>query len=87
VTADTVSQSALAAAAGVTVSATASCPAGKKVLGGGARAGVTAGPAQRVVLKESYASGPSSWTGVAIVITALAAANRGTITVSAVCTV
>jgi hypothetical protein len=80
-------QSAANAGAGTTISATASCPAGKKLLGGGGRSGATAAAQERrVVLKESYPSGAGSWTVVALVINNLTGGTRATVAAAAVCT-
>ena len=79
--------SAANAARNVFTSATATCPAGKVLLGGGARV-TTTSTAERAQLVSSYASGAASWTATGVVaITALGAGLTMTVTAQAVCTV
>jgi len=76
--------------AGTQFSATASCAAGKVVLGGGAQVTVTGGATQqaKVMLTASYPSSTTVWTAQATVITALSGAGAGntlTVTPYALC--
>jgi hypothetical protein len=72
---------------GTIATATATCPAGTKILGGGATVHVSV-PAQvtRVEKFEDYPSAPDAWTGSIFVTSGLVGASA-TITVYAVCTV
>jgi hypothetical protein len=65
------------------VPATATCTTGK-ALGGGAQV-TTSGPAQRVVLAESYPSSATVWTAIGTVITALTANNTMTVRAYVIC--
>ena len=79
--------SAANAARNVLTTATATCPAGKVLLGGGAQITTTATQKERAVLVSSYASSATAWTAVGVVaITALGAANTMTVTAQAICT-
>jgi hypothetical protein len=49
------------------VTATATCPAGKVLLGGGAQVTTTSANADRAVLVSSYPSSATVWTAVAVV--------------------
>jgi len=70
-------------AVGTQVSATASCAAGKVLLGGGAQVTATGGQQARVVLTSSYPSSTTVWTAQATVITALSGSGAGnTVTVT-----
>jgi hypothetical protein len=72
---------------GTVATATATCPAGKKILGGGVTLTVTV-PAQhnRAVVRENYPSAADAWTGTLIITSGLVGA-QATISVYAVCTV
>ena len=67
------------------VTAVANCPAGKVLLGGGAKVTTTA-PSSRAVLTSSYPSGAAQWTAVATTNAALGAGNTMTVTAYVVCT-
>jgi hypothetical protein len=67
--------SAANAARSSTVNATASCAAGRVLLGGGASVTTTASQKERVVLQASYPSSATTWTGVGVV--AIAALGAG----------
>lgn len=71
---------------GQQVTATASCPTGS-LLGGGGRATVN-GPSQfkPVALYESYASGPNTWTVSGVVLGRLGGAARMVVQAYALCT-
>ena len=80
--------SAAAAAAGTVVSATVTCPAGKKILGGGGTYTVSnANQYSRVAPLQSYPSAGNAWTSAVRVNTALGAGVTVTVTTYAVCTV
>jgi hypothetical protein len=72
---------------GTVASATATCPAGTSILGGGITV-TTSVPNQlgRAVPRENYPSAPNAWTG-SIVITSGLVGSTATIAVYAVCTV
>jgi hypothetical protein len=73
------------AVGGTVFTAVATCPAGKKVLGGGGRVTVSvATQLGRAALKESYPSGPSEWRAAGVVTTTLVG-SFATITPWAVC--
>jgi hypothetical protein len=79
--------SAANAARNVLTSATATCPVGKVLLGGGARITTTSTAAERAQLVSSYASAATSWTATGVVaIAALGAGFTMTVTAQAVCT-
>jgi hypothetical protein len=66
------------------VTATASCPAGKVLLGGGAKVTYVGGSEGEVVLQQSYPSSATQWTAVGVILSFA----TGTMTVQAyvVCT-
>jgi hypothetical protein len=71
---------------GTIVSATANCPAGKKILGGGGRASATVASQERKVsLRASYPSGPASWTVEALVTANMGWSSKAQVTATAVC--
>jgi maltoporin len=73
---------------GTTVTATATCPAGKKILGGGGSYTVSnASQANRVGLIASYPSAANAWTVTARVHQGLSSGFTTTVTTYAVCTV
>ena len=73
-------------AAGTLVTATATCPAGKVVLGGGARVTVSSALAEALVaLRSSYPSATDTWTAVAIVTFSLPIGISTTVTAYALC--
>ena len=79
--------SAANAARNVLTTATATCPAGKVLLGGGAQVTTTATQKERAVLVSSYASGATTWTAIGVVaVTALGAGQTMTVTAQAICT-
>ena len=78
--------SATGAGAGTLITATATCAAGKVVLGGGALVTTSnAGSDRRVALRTSYPSAANTWTAVAIVITDLQNGQSATVTAYALC--
>ena len=67
--------------------ATASCPAGTVLLGGGAQVTTTATQKERAALVTSYVSGATTWTAVGVVAIAnLGGGNTMTVTAQAICT-
>jgi hypothetical protein len=64
------------------VTATATCPAGKVVLGGGATITTTAAQKDRAVLVTSYPSATNIWTAIGVVADANLGPNQ-TMTVTA----
>jgi hypothetical protein len=69
-----------------TVTATASCAAGKVALGGGGQVTTTAAQKERAVLTASYPSGVGTWTAVGVVgIAALGAGQTMTVTAYVLC--
>jgi hypothetical protein len=73
--------------AGTKVTATATCPAGTKILGGGGRSGATvASQERRVSLYESYPSAADAWTATTITDSGMGSGSMATIQVYAVCT-
>jgi len=48
--------------------ATASCPAGKVMLGGGGQVTQNGGNEGDVILQKSYPSGPTTWTAVGVIL-------------------
>jgi Na+-translocating ferredoxin:NAD+ oxidoreductase RnfD subunit len=67
------------------INATAACPVGKVLLGGGAN--VTNTQANlRVVLVGSRPTSTTVWTASAVVTTALTGVNTATVTAYAICT-
>jgi hypothetical protein len=77
----------ISAPLGTVASATATCPAGTSILGGGITV-TTSVPNQlgRAVPRKNYPSAPNAWTG-SLVITSGLVGSTATITVYAVCTV
>lgn len=68
------------------VTATASCPAGKTALGGGAYVTTTATQKERAQLLGSYPTAVDTWTGVGVVaISALGGRNTMTVTAYVLC--
>jgi hypothetical protein len=79
-------QSANAAIVGTQVSSTASCPAGKTLLGGGARVtGAGGAPNNAATLSESYPSAANTWKGVGTVTATLSGGNKIAVEAYAVC--
>jgi len=77
--------SAAGASKGTQVTATASCPAEKVVLGGGAQV-TTTDSAQKAVLVSSFPSNTTTWTAVGVVSESnLAAGKTLTVTPYALC--
>jgi maltoporin len=73
---------------GTMVTATATCPAGKKILGGGGSYTVSnASQISRVGLIETYPSAANAWTVTARVHQGLSSGFTTTVTAYAVCTV
>jgi hypothetical protein len=72
---------------GTIATAIASCPVGKKILGGGITVS-TSVPNQvnRVVVREDYPSAPDAWTG-SLFLTSALVGSTATISVYAICTV
>jgi hypothetical protein len=70
------------AARDTTVTATATCPAGKVALGGGGRVTTTAAQKERALLVASYPSAVGTWTAIGVVSTAALGAGQ-TMTVTA----
>jgi hypothetical protein len=78
--------SAANAARNTTVTATATCPAGKMLLGGGATVTSTAAQKERVYLALSYPSSTTVWTAVGVVgIASLGTGQTMTVTAYALC--
>jgi Collagen triple helix repeat (20 copies) len=72
---------------GTVASATATCPAGKKILGGGITITVTVTAQQsRVASRDNFPSASNAWTGTLVITSGLVGASA-TISVYAVCTV
>ena len=86
-TTGTTVQSANAAVAGTIVTATATCPAGKVMLGGGGRIDVSGGALiQSTQLVESYPSGAATWSAKGVVDTTLVGGGaKMTVTAYVVC--
>jgi hypothetical protein len=79
--------SAANAARNTTVTATATCPAGKVLLGGGGVVTTTVAQKERAYLTASYATSTTTWTAIGVVgISALGAGQTMTVTASAFCT-
>jgi hypothetical protein len=78
--------SAANAARNTTVTATATCPAGKVLLGGGGLATTTVSAKERVHLMGSHPSSTTTWTVIGVVgIGALGAGQTMTVTAYALC--
>lgn len=78
--------SAPAAARQTLITATATCPVGKVLLGGGARITTTATQKDRAELVSSYPSAADTWTAIGVVaIAALPATQTMTVTAYALC--
>ena len=72
---------------GTVATATATCPAGTKVMGGGMSISVSvAGQRSRVSTDSNYPSAPDAWTGSLVIASGLVGATA-TVNVYAVCTV
>ena len=70
------------------MTAIASCPAGKVLLGGGGEVTTTAAAKERAYLVASFPSAATSWTATGVVgIAALGAGQTMTVRAYAVCTV
>jgi hypothetical protein len=68
------------------VTATATCPAGKVVLGGGANVTTTAAQKERAQLVGSYPSSATTWTAVGVVsISNLGTGHRMTVIAYVLC--
>ncbi|HEY8501949.1 MAG TPA: hypothetical protein VIL21_04640 [Solirubrobacterales bacterium] len=79
-------QSANAPALGAQVTATVDCPAGKTLLGGGARVTPAGGASkQSVTLAESYPSDSDTWTAVGTVIGTMSGGNKLSVEPYVVC--
>ena len=74
-------------AAGQTYSLSNTCPAGKKILGGGYTYSVSNGAQANRVSVNSYPSSATAWTTTVRVNTALGATVTVSLSVYAVCTV
>jgi len=77
--------SAANAAANTQVTGTATCAAGKVLLGGGAQATITSANVDRVLLSASYPSSTTVWTAIATASAALGAGQTMTVTAYALC--
>jgi hypothetical protein len=75
--------SAAGAVLGTQVTATATCAAGKVLLGGGTQITTSAGTG--AVIESSYPSSTTVWTAVGEVTTALPPADTFTVTAYALC--
>ena len=71
-------------AVGTPVSATATCPAGKVLVGGGGQV-TTSLASGRVELQQSYPSSTTAWTAVGIVTTLLGAGQTISVQAFALC--
>jgi hypothetical protein len=68
------------------VTATATCPGGSLLLGGGALVETTASQKERAQLVSSYPSAADTWTAVGVVaVSALGTGNTMTVTAYALC--
>jgi hypothetical protein len=77
----------LSAPLGTVATATATCPAAKKILGGGITVSTSvAAQLNRAAPRENFPSAANAWTGT-IVITSALVGSTATINVYAVCTV
>jgi hypothetical protein len=78
--------SAANAARNTTITATASCPAGKVLLGGGGMVTTTATQKERVHLTASFPTSMTTWSVTGVVgIAALGSGNTMTVTAWALC--
>jgi hypothetical protein len=78
--------SAANAARNTVITATATCPAGKVLLGGGALVTTTAAQKERALLIASYPSAAGTWTSQGVVaIAALGVGQTMTATAYALC--
>lgn len=78
--------SAANAARNTTVTATATCPSGSVLLGGGASVTTTAAQKERAQLVASYPSSTTTWSAVGVVaISALGGGQTMTVTAYALC--
>ncbi|HET6643086.1 MAG TPA: hypothetical protein VFG93_07410 [Gaiellaceae bacterium] len=72
---------------GTIATATATCPTGKKIMGGGITLSTSvANQLNRATPRENYPSAANAWTGT-LVITSALVGSTATINVYAVCTV
>jgi hypothetical protein len=79
--------SAANAARNVLTTATASCPIGKLLLGGGADVTTTATAKERALLVASYPSVATTWTAIGVVAgAALGAGQTMTVRAHVICT-
>ena len=70
---------------GTLVTATATCPTGKVLLGGGTKV-TTTDPSYKVITQHSYPSSTANtWTGTGYVLSNLGAPHKMTVTTYAVC--
>ncbi len=77
----------LSAPLGTVATATVTCPAGKKILGGGITVSTSvANQLNRAAPRENFPSAPNAWTGT-VVITSALVGSTATINAYAVCTV
>jgi Collagen triple helix repeat (20 copies) len=87
VTAPATATTVLSAPLGTVATATATCPAGKRIMGGGVTLSTSvANQLNRAAARENYPSAPNAWTGT-LVITSALVGSTATINVYAVCTV
>jgi hypothetical protein len=77
--------SAAGAAGNTLVTATATCPAGKVLLGGGGRVSTTDPTIAKAAMPQSYPSSTTTWTAVGLVQLSLSAGDTMTVTAYALC--